>query len=67
MRARAEVAKKLSIALTLLLAGVLFPLLMVLRIIPQSVSLSVLSYLCSVGGLFLGLYTLARYTPKRRD
>ncbi len=61
------VLRKLSIAFILLLLGVILPFLMVLRIIPRSVALSVLSYLSSVGGLFLGLYTLARYTLGGRD
>jgi len=67
MKGGIGVLRRLGIAFTLLLFGVIFPFLMVLRIIPRSVTLSIFSYLSSVGGLFLGLYTLARYTQGGRE
>lgn len=43
----------------MLAAGAIIPFLMVIRTLPPSLLLSVLSYACSLGGLFVGMIGLA--------
>lgn len=57
-------ARLMLIGLVLLLAGVILPLLMVLRILEPSFFLSFLGYIASVSGLLLGIIGAATY---RRD
>lgn len=49
-----------------LLAGVVLPFLMVLRILASTFALNFLAFASSVGGLFLGMLGLADYVRSRR-
>ncbi len=51
----------LSLGLILLLLGWIIPVLMVMRLIPLSFTLSFLSWIFSTGGLFLGFIGAATY------
>ena len=50
----------------LVLAGAVLPFLMVIGVLPSALGLSVLSYGCSVSGIFLGLIGAAAYAAERR-
>jgi hypothetical protein len=51
-----------------LFAGAALPFLMVLRILTPTLGLNFLSFICQVGGLFLGLIGLTQYVrPGGRD
>jgi|YelNatPaOPRAMG01_1025707.scaffolds.fasta_scaffold06362_5 hypothetical protein len=54
------------IGFLLSLIGWLFPLLMVIRVIEPTFSLSFLSYAASVSGLFLGIIGAASYIRTHR-
>lgn len=52
----------------LVLAGAVLPFLMVIRLLPSPLWLSVVSYASSVTGLFLGVIAAAMiYAERRRD
>lgn len=52
----------------MLLVGAVLPFLIVIRVLPTSLFLSLLAYLCSIGGLFLGMYGLSmHYRATQRD
>ncbi len=53
--------------LLLVVAGAVFPFLMVIRVLPASMWLSFVSYFCSVTGLFLGLISAATMYSERRS
>ncbi|RME86360.1 MAG: hypothetical protein D6775_00325 [Caldilineae bacterium] len=50
----------------LLLLGVLFPLLMVLRVVEPSFLLSFLSFAASMGGLLVGMVGVVTHTTRGR-
>ncbi|MGB9521872.1 MAG: hypothetical protein ACPL6F_03850 [Anaerolineales bacterium] len=54
------------IGFVLSLIGWIFPLLMVIRIIEPTFTLSFLSYAASVSGLFLGIIGAASYIKSHR-
>jgi len=54
------------IAFFLLVVGVAIPFLMVLGVIPSALTLSVVAYGSSVGGLFLGILGAALYVGEHR-
>lgn len=54
------------IGLALLVVGAVLPFLMVVQVVPSLLILSVVSYLSSVGGLFLGILGLAGTAGKMR-
>lgn len=55
------------IAVVLLLAGVVLPLLMVVKIIPSTFFLNFLAYACSLVGMVLGFLGLFSFVKTRRD
>jgi hypothetical protein len=59
--------KLIIIGVALMIAGVVLPLLMVIRAIPTSFLISFLSYGCSVSGMFLAFFGLFSYVRIRRD
>ncbi len=61
--------KPLVIAgLVLVLAGAVLPFLMVIRVLPSSLWLSVVAYASSVSGIFLGIIASAMiYTERHRN
>jgi len=54
------------IGLILSLAGVIFPLLMVVHVLPSTFFLNFFSYGASISGLFLGIIGVSQYTQKNR-
>ena len=56
----------IAVGFVLVLAGVVFPLLMVLRWVQSTFWLNFLSYSASVAGLFLGLIGAASYVGRKR-
>ena len=60
--------RQMWLASGLLLAGAVLPFLIVIRVLPTSLLLSLLAYLCSIAGLFLGMYGLSmHYRATQRD
>jgi hypothetical protein len=57
--------KLLLLAFVLLVAGLLLPLLMVLRVIPSTFFLNFLSYAASFSGMILGLVGAVLYSRMR--
>ncbi len=55
------------IAVVLLLAGAVLPLLMVVKIIPSTFFLNFLAYACSLVGMVLGFLGLFSFVKIRRD
>jgi hypothetical protein len=54
------------IGLVLVIAGVVFPFLMVIRVLPSTFVLNFLSYTASVSGLLLGILGMAFYFKVRK-
>ena len=50
----------------LLLAGVVLPFVMVLRLVQPTLLLNFISYACSTAGLIVGFVGIARYRADRR-
>lgn len=59
-------APLLLIGFVLMLAGVVFPLLMVLQVLPSTFLLNFFSYAASVSGLFLGIIGVTSYVQETR-
>lgn len=59
----------MGLAAAMMMAAVILPFLMVIRVIAPSVRLSFLSYGLSVGGMGLGLYAVFHHLalPRRKD
>lgn len=56
----------IGIGFVLVLAGFVFPFLMVMKILPASFLVSFLSHAASVSGLFLGIIGAAMYVGSKR-
>jgi hypothetical protein len=54
------------IGFVLMLAGVVFPLLMVLQVLPSTFLLNFFSYGASVSGLFMGIIGVTSYVQETR-
>ncbi len=59
--------KIILVGFLLVLVGFVGPVLMVLRLVPASLTLSFISHTASVGGLFLGLAGGAMYVGERQS
>jgi hypothetical protein len=57
----------IALGLTLMLAGVIIPFLMILRILPLGFALSFFSWGASVAGLAFGTVGVARWVSTRRE
>jgi len=55
------------IALFMLLAGSVLPMLMIVGVLESTFLLNFISYIISVGGLFLGIIGIAMYVGKERN
>lgn len=51
----------------MLVVGAVLPFLMVIMVVPKSLLLSLVAYVCSVGGLFVGLIGLAGVRSRAVD
>ena len=58
-------SRVIFIAFLMVLMGAVLPFLMVIRVFEASLWLSFLSYIISVGGLFLGVVGAANYVRDR--
>lgn len=59
--------KYLIIATILLFCGAAFPFLMIIRVVPTTFWLSILSYIASVVGLILGMYGVTSMVIAKRN
>jgi len=59
--------KLIALGFALVMAGWIFPFLMVLHVIPSTFFLNFLSYIASVMGLFLGIWGAALYARSRMN
>lgn len=64
---RLSSTQMIVIGVTLLLAGVILPLLMVTQIIASTYFLNFLSFACSLVGMFLGFFGLFSFVKTKRD
>lgn len=61
-------ARRLMVlAFFLLLAGVILPFLMAIRVLESTFTLNFLSYIVSVSGLFIGIIGIAMYVGDARN
>lgn len=59
--------KLLIIATILLVCGAAFPFLMIIKVVPTTFWLSILSYVASVVGMMLGMYGITTMVIARRE
>ena len=60
-------ARFIILAVFLLLIGAVLPFLMVIRVVESSFFLNFVSYIASVGGLFIGVLGIAMYVGKTKN